>query len=187
MTFTRTRVLTAAMLSATLLAGVACAPTTPRPSFEAAAQNLFIPTNQAAASVLLAQARAKLLPDQPLIVATLVDINALEKSSTLGRLVSEQISAMFSQAGHHMVEMKFRENVYMKRNEGELLLTREITAVAKQHNAQAVIVGTYAIASDVVFINLKVVQPNSNLVLAAHDYALPLDSNLRAMLSGNTR
>jgi TolB-like protein len=86
-----------------------------------------------------------------------------------------------------MVEMKFRENVYMKRNEGELLLTREITAIAKQHNAQAVIVGTYAIASDVVFINLKVVQPNSNLVLAAHDYALPLDSNLRAMLSGNTR
>ena len=85
-----------------------------------------------------------------------------------------------------MLEMKFRENIYMKQNEGELLLTREITSAAKQHNAQAVIVGTYGVADDVVFINLKIVQPISNLVLAVHDYALPRDVNLRAMLKGGS-
>ena len=181
------RLLGATALATALLLGAGCSQQPAKPTFDAAAQNLFIPTNQTAANALLAQAKSRLIPDQPLIVATIVDINALEKSSTMGRLVSEQISAVFSQAGHRMVEMKFRENVYMKRNEGELLLTRELTAVAKQHNAQAVIVGTYAIASDVVFINLKVVQPNSNLVLAAHDYALPLDANLRAMLMSSGR
>lgn len=178
------RSLTLPLLCVGALALAGCAaPTMQEPSFEAAAQNRFIPTNQAAASALLAQLKGKLQPNQPLIVATLVDINILEKSSTLGRMVSEQISAVFSQTGHRMIEMKFRDSVYMKRNEGELLLTREITEVAKQHNAQAVIVGTYGTAADTVFINLKVVQPGTNHVLAAHDYALPMDYNIRAMLS----
>lgn len=185
----RSRAATAVVLSLLALAGAGCAPTTTKkePTFDNAAQNAFIPTNQQAATALLAQAKTSLIPSQPLIVATLVDINVLEKSSTMGRMVSEQISAAFSRAGYHMIEMKFRENVYMKRTEGELLLTREINEVARLHNAQAVIVGTYAVASDVVFVNLKVVQPNSNLVLAAHDYALPLDSNVRAMMSSGSR
>lgn len=175
---------TVAALACLTLIGAGCAPTVTKkePTFDAAAQNAFIPANQQAATTLLAQVKASLIPNQPLIVATIVDINVLEKSSTMGRLVSEQISGAFSRAGYQMIEMKFRENVYMKRSEGELLLTREINEVAKLHNAQAVIVGTYAVASDVAFINLKVVQPNSNLVLAAHDYALPLDANVRAML-----
>jgi len=183
-----THILAVAVLSSLVLTSAGCAQTIAKkePSFEAAAQNPFIPTNQAAAASLLAQTKGKLVSTQPLIVGTLVDINVLEKSSTLGRMVSEQISAVFSQAGYQMIEMKFRENIYMKRNEGELLLTREITEVAKQHGAQAVIVGTYGVAADALFINLKVVQPSTNLVLAAHDYALPLDSNVRAMLGRDT-
>lgn len=152
------------------------------PTYESISQNQFIPTNQIAALALLERAKPALSSRQPLIVATLVDINALERSSTMGRLISEQISGAFSRSGYHMIEMKFRENVYIKKTEGELLLTREITDVALLHNAQAVIVGTYAMASDIVYINLKVVQPGSNIVLAAHDYALPIDNNIKAML-----
>lgn len=181
-------VLGLAKLSGVFLLGIiiaACSPypTKNEPTFEEAAQNPFIPTNRAAAASLMAQAKNNLFSNQPLIVATLVDINVLEKSSTLGRMISEQISAVFSQAGYQMIEMKFRETVYMKRNEGELLLTREITEIAKQHNAQAVIVGTYGIAADLVYINLKVVQPGTNYVLAAYDYALPIDTNIRMMLT----
>lgn len=147
-----------------------------------ASQPQFIPANYAAADALLEQLRNKLNPSQPLITATIVNIDVLEKSSTLGRLVSEQISARFSQAGLQMVEMKFRNNVYMKRDEGELLLTRELRDVAQSHNAQAVIVGTYGISDEAVFINLKVIQPNTNIVMAVHDYVLPKDAEIRSML-----
>jgi TolB-like protein len=177
--------LTALALSTVMLVGAGCADTAnkrPEVTFESAAQHRFIPTNQQAASTLLAQARSSLASGQPIIVATLVDINALERSSTMGRMISEQISATFSRSGYSMIEMKFRGNVYIKQSEGELLLTREITDIATSHNAQAVVVGTYGVASDIVFINLKVVQPGSNVVLAAHDYALPIDENIRAML-----
>lgn len=154
----------------------------PEPTYESAAQSNFVKTNYAAAEALIAQFR-KYTEGGPLIVATVVNIDTLEHSSTLGRLISEQVSARFAQNGYSMIEMKFRNSVYIKRNEGELLLTREISDIARNHNAQAVIVGTYGTSSDSVFINLKVVQPGSNTVLAAHDYVLPLNRDVRSMLT----
>ena len=149
------------------------------PSYGKVSSSPFIRANYQAADALLQQ-----LPSSgnTMIIATLVNIDALERSSTMGRLVSEQVSARFTQAGNRMVEMKFRNSVYMSQGQGELMLTREIHELAGAHNAQAVIVGSYGESKDYVFINLKVIQPNTNLVLAVHDYALPLDDGMRIML-----
>lgn len=164
--------------------GCATDPTTARkdPSYEQAAANPLIPANYAAAAALLNRLQGQLAQGHPLIVATVVNIDALDRSSTLGRVISEQVSARFTLAGHRMIEMKFRNNVYMARDQGELMLTREIRDLANAHDAQAVVVGTYAQSSEMVFVNLKVVQPETNVVLAVHDYALPLDSMTRSML-----
>lgn len=141
----------------------------------------FIASNYKAANALIAQLGNKLNPAQSMIIATVVNIDDLNSSSTFGRLVSEQVSARFSQANFSMIEMKFRDFVYMKQDQGELLLTREIKDVAKSHNAQAVIVGTYALSGESIFVNLKVIQPSTNVVLAVHDYTFPMDANLRNM------
>ncbi len=146
------------------------------------AQKDFIKPNYKAADMLLAQVAAKLPKGSTVIMATVVNIDALENSSTLGRSISEQIASRFSQAGYNMIEMKFRDSVYMKRNEGELMLTREIGEVAKSHNAQAVIAGTYAEAGSTVYLTIKVINPGTNVVMAATDYALPIDGDVRAML-----
>lgn len=81
-----------------------------------------------------------------------------------------------------MVELKFRNDVYMKQGQGELLLTREIKDLAQSQNAQAVIVGTYTESRDAVFVNLKVIQPNTNIAMAAHDYAFLTNGNIKGML-----
>ena len=166
------------------LGGCATESTTARkqPSYEQAAANPLIPANYAAASALLDRMQGRLALEQPLIVATVVNIDALDSSSTLGRVISEQVSARFTLAGLHMVEMKFRNNVYMARDQGEMMLTRELRDIASSHHAQAVIVGTYAQSSEMVFVNLKVIQPETNFVLAAHDYVLPLDAMTSSML-----
>lgn len=154
-----------------------------QPTWEEAATNEFIPTNYRAAGALIEQARAGGLDQvRPLIIATLVNINALDESSGFGRMVAEQISAQFSRAGYSMVEMKIRDNVYMKQNVGELLLTREIKDIAQQHKAQAVIVGTYAESDRFVFVNLKVIRPSDNIVIASHDYAVPVNKMVRSLL-----
>lgn len=181
------------MMRSLMLAGAAsvalitgCAQDTrqPEPTYESAARSSFVTASYAAADVLIEQFRSR-RTDGPLIVATVVNIDALEQSSTLGRLISEQMSARFAQAGFTMIEMKFRNNVYMKRSEGELLLTREISEVARSHSAQAVIVGTYGVSNESVFVNIKIVAPGSNAILAVHDYVLPLNRDVRSMMSRN--
>ena len=146
-----------------------------------------IATNYHASDALIAMARPSLDTGRPLLMATIVDINDLERSSTLGRLVSENVSARFTQSGYRMVEMKFQNAVYMRRNEGEFVLTREIRDIANNHQAQAVVLGTYSRAGGTVFLNLKVVQPDSNLVLAAQDYALGVNRDVCLLLGGDTR
>jgi hypothetical protein len=154
------------------------------PTYAEAAAHPFIPANRVAAEALIAQLHDRISPVQPVIVATIVNIDALDRSSTLGRLVSEQIAARFSQAGYRIIEMKFRNDVYMLRDQGELMLSREIRDIATTHDAQAVIVGTYGVSGDFVFLNLKAIQPSSNIAQATHDYALPLDQDNRTLLRG---
>ncbi|MDD2934141.1 MAG: FlgO family outer membrane protein [Methylotenera sp.] len=174
------------LLMASLFALTACAAgqntsTRSEASYRVSSSNPFISTNYKAADALIDQLGDKLNPGQPMIVATIVNIDDLNSSSTFGRTISEQISARFSQSTFSMIEMKFRGYVYMKQDQGELLLTREIRDVAKNHNAQGVIVGTYSLSGDSVFVNLKVIQPNTNVVLAGHDYVFPMDSNVKTM------
>lgn len=174
-----------AVLALPLMLG-ACA-TNPEAStnYTAVSANAFVAANYRAADALALQLRGKLADDKPLIMATMVNIDALEQTSMLGRLVSEQLSTRLAQGGMKMLEMKLRNSIYLKRGQGELMLTREIGDVASAHNAQAVVVGSYAETREAVFINVKVIQPTTNLVLAGHDYVLAKEGTVRSMLQSN--
>jgi TolB-like protein len=165
-----------------LLAGCASDPAQESVNYSTVSSNAFVGATYGAADALLAQLKGRLVDDQPLIMATIVNIDALEQTSTLGRLVSEQISTRLARGGLKMLEMKLRNNVYLKRNQGELMLTREIGEVAHTHNAQAVVVGSYAETANSVFVNIKVIQPTTNLVLAGQDFVLAKESTVRSML-----
>ncbi len=161
----------------------------PEPTYEEAGKNSFGQANYRAVAELMqrygAPASVNNRPESsaaPFIVATVANIDQLEQSSTLGRLISEQVSSRLSQMGHQVVELKLRNGIYMKRNEGEFLLTREIKEVASAHRAQAVVLGTYAESASYIHVSLKLVNPANSMILSAHDYALPLDRQVRSML-----
>lgn len=141
-----------------------------------------IKASYAAADALIAQARSSLAEDSPIIVATIVNLNDLEQSSPLGRLVAEQLAARIAQSGYRVIEVKLRNNIYMKRNEGELLLTRELRDIARQHKARAVLAGTYTDSARRVFVNLKLVDLETVFVAGATDYTLEKDEVVRSLL-----
>lgn len=184
-TFTLSRSMMAVLALPLLLAACSTPSGKEEGNYSTISSNQFIDANYKAADSLRHQLTGKLSADKPLIMATIVNIDALEQTTTLGRLVSEQLSTRLAQGGLSMVEMKLRNNVYLKRNQGELMLTREIGEVATAHNAQAIVVGSYAETSDMVFINVKVIQPNTNFVLAGQDYVLAKESIVRSMLQRN--
>lgn len=180
------KTLIAAAFATTAMVLTGCTSTSPQIapqksiSYSDAASNQLTTTNYAAADSLIRQLKHQ--SAETLIVATVVNIDSLGSSSTLGRLISEQVAARFTQNDFKTVELKFRESVYMAQGQGELMLTRNVKDLAKTHAAQAVVVGTYATSADFIYINLKVIQPSSNTVIAVHDYALPMDTNNRSLL-----
>jgi hypothetical protein len=57
--------------------------------------------------------------------------------------------------------------------------------VALAHHAQAIVVGSYAGSSELVFVNIKVIQPNTNYMLAGYDFVLRKDGIMRSMLTNS--
>lgn len=148
----------------------------------AAPQADLLQANQQAADALLQSAR--LDPRASVLVATLVNVDRLGESSRLGRICSEQIAGRLVQRGVPVTEVRLREQLALQPAQGELLLSRELREVSQAHQAQAVVVGTYAATPRQVFISLKLVRPEGNLVVAAQDYAVPMSAELRWLLAG---
>lgn len=142
----------------------------------------LIDVNERATDALLLH--AVLDANQPVLVATLVNVDRLNESSRLGRIFSEQIAGRMAQRGLRVTEVKLRDSLVLHRDQGELLLSREAREVSQAQNAQAVVVGTYAMSASVLYLSLKLVNPVGNHVVAAHNYAVPVDENVRTLLSG---
>lgn len=140
----------------------------------------LVEANYRAADVLLQTAPLDLA--LPVLVATVVQVDRLGESSRLGRLITEHVAGRLAQRGVRVTELKLRETLAMRPSQGELLLSREARDVTQAQTAQAVVVGTYAVSSGSVFVSLKLVNPLGNTVLAACDYALPMDATVRELV-----
>jgi len=143
----------------------------------------LIGVNHNAADALLARAPWLKERHEPLLAATFVDINNLEMSSGLGRVIGEQLGSKFAQQGFTVIELKMRSNIFVKEGAGEFALSRSIKEISQSHNAAAVIAGTYAVARQSVFIQARLIRATDNLILASYDYSLPLGPDAKALLA----
>ena len=138
--------------------------------------------NYKAVDTLLRKLRSRLGKDSPILVASFVNLDNLEQSSSLGRLVSEQFASRFKEKGYTTIEMKLRTTVFIKKGSGEFLLSRELSEIGIKHRAQAVVVGTYAAGADRLYLTARVVNVNDSTILAAHDYTMPMSLDVFKML-----
>ncbi|MBK8181705.1 MAG: hypothetical protein IPK63_01805 [Candidatus Competibacteraceae bacterium] len=143
----------------------------------------LIDANHNAADALLARAPWLKERRDPLLAATFVDINNLDASSALGRVIGEQIGSQFAQQGFTVIELKMRNNIFIKEGSGEFMLSRSIKEISQSHNAAAVIVGTYAVARQSVFVQARLIRATDNLILSSYDYVLPLGPDAKALLA----
>ncbi|MBT0662856.1 hypothetical protein KI809_00955 [Geobacter pelophilus] len=129
-------------------------------------------------------ASRRLPKERAVLVATLVDIDTLS-GSRLGRTLSEHLSTRLTKNGYKVVEMKLRDSIFVKQSEGELMLSREVREIGRNHEAQALLVGTYSESRGRVYVTIRLVGAADGTVISAHDYLLPIDANVRALLWGN--
>lgn len=114
--------------------------------------------------------------DKPILVASLVNIDNVQHSSTLGRLIAEQIKSRVAQLGYKVIEVKLRDSVFVQKRNGELLLSREILDITQIHDAHAVIVGTYGMIREAqkTYVNTQLIRARDNVILSSYDFTLPM-------------
>ena len=172
---------------ATLLCCIVLTACASGPTYQAAETSEFTQANYVAVDKLVAATAIPIDKNVPVLIATIVNIDSLTQSSRLGRLISEQVATRLTQRGYSVVEMKLRNNVYIREGTGELLLSRDVRELSKNYNAQVVVVGNYAVAAGYVYLTLKAVTASDNRVIAAVNYLLPLTDNNKALLEQPSR
>jgi TolB-like protein len=136
------------------------------------------------ASVVLAnELKASMRHDVPIIVTSLVNIDDVQQSSRFGRIFSELLASELSKNEFLVKEIKMaQKDIFVRKQSGEFALSRDLMDIAASQNVQAVVVGTYATASNSVYLSVRMIGSKDDLVLSSWNRAILLDSNIRTML-----
>ena len=130
----------------------------------------------------LMRAAPALEQDHILIVTSFANVDALGRSSRLGRMLGQQAGAAITRSGFNVVEILLSDTLYIDRRQGEFLLTRDVARLAGTYEADAVVVGTFTVAHDIVYVTSKLVRSHDALVLAADNFELKIGPNIRRLL-----
>ena len=103
----------------------------------------------------------------PLAVTTFVDLDNLYGSSTFGRVLAEQLMSELAMKGYNVIELRKSDALQVLYGEGEFALSQEIQRLKATQDLAGIIVGTYVLSPVRVYVNTRVLDPNTSLVLAA--------------------
>ena len=137
------------------------------------------------AEQLIADIRDCSLQGTVALPSAFVNLDNFNESSTLGRLVSEQLFYEFNQRGFPIREYRMQDSIQVRPREGEFALSRELGSLSVHSPGSVVIVGTYSGDRQAMFINARLVRPSDGRVLRTAN--LVLEGNaLTSRLMRNT-
>jgi TolB-like protein len=122
----------------------------------------------------------------PIGVTTFVNIDDLYASSTFGRMVGEQLMSELAMKGFDVVELRHSDALQFLDSAGEFALSRDVRAVRPHRNLAAVVVGTYVVSPDRVYVNARLVEPSTSLILSAGSVEMSKTRELAKMLRGGS-
>jgi len=140
-----------------------------------------------AVDILLDTVTPPLMPKERVLVASFVNVDNMENTTTFGRTISEHYASRLAQHDLGVIEMKLRKSVFIKEEGGEFMLSRDIKELSTTHNAAVVFVGTYSIARYLVYVSARAISVETNTILASYDYKLPIGENVGEMLKEKKR
>lgn len=154
-----------------------------RPTAYAKAIDLLA-INQAAADNLLNNAQDNIDTQHRILVTTIADLDNLAHSAALGRLVAEQLAARITERGFKVVEVRLQDGVSLLPRTGEFILSRHTQQLphTRPHTVSRVVTGTYSVAEETVFIQLKLLDFWDKKAIAAYTYTLPITKDIHNLL-----
>jgi hypothetical protein len=120
------------------------------------------------------------------LVATPVNLDNLRETSTFGRLVGEIVAGRMAHWKYTVVDMNIRQGAVKMMPDGALSLSRDVRELATNYDAALVLVSTYTVALDKVYLSLKLVSIEQNGIIGAVDIAVPKGPRTVALLGGSS-
>ncbi|EGY26740.1 hypothetical protein DA2_1000 [Desulfovibrio sp. A2] len=140
--------------------------------------------NTYAADALHAVMASRVSTGSPILVATLADVDNLERSTPFGRVTMQQVASRLGQHGYRVLEVRMGRAMTFS-PQGEFLLSRDATRLMQsEYDAQAALVGTYSVAGGTAYVSLRVVRLDDAAVMAAYEYHLPVRGDARRLMAG---
>lgn len=118
----------------------------------------------------------------PIGVTTFVNIDDLYTTSTFGRMVAEQVMSELTMKGYDVVELRHSDALQFLNPGGEFALSRERGSVRRQRELGGVVVGTYVVSPVRVYVNARLVDPSSSVVLSAGSVEMSKSKEIARML-----
>ncbi|MFP3983792.1 MAG: FlgO family outer membrane protein [Desulfurivibrionaceae bacterium] len=137
------------------------------------------------ADELLASGTGDLNKNGPIILTSFVNLNDLYQTSGFGRSMTEALSTELFQQGYKTLEIRKTPKIYVKNGKGELSLSRDASLLARQHNARAILTGTYSLTPTTVILNVKILSAFSRDVLSAAALEIKRTDNIDYLLTKN--
>jgi TolB-like protein len=123
---------------------------------------------------------------KPILFTSFVDLDDLQMSSTFGRLLGEQVASRMAQHGYRVVELKLRrDSLIISEGAGEIVLSRNLENIRNNHDAQAVIVGTYTVVDESVIVTARLLSAVDGAMLSTHDLTLGLSPLIHSLVHKN--
>ena len=135
---------------------------------------------------LIANASEVVADEYVVAVSTFVSLDNLYATSSLGRFLGEQLLSSLQQSGLEVIEVRKTPGMMVSPYHGEYALSRNMDEIRSVQDAQAVVVGTYAVAGQEVFVNARLLRNDDNRVLSSASLVLPIDGMTANLLANES-
>ena len=135
---------------------------------------------------LIANASEVVADEYVVAVSTFVSLDNLYATSSFGRYLGEQLLSTLQQAGLEVIEVRKTPGMMVSPYHGEYALSRSMDEIGLVQAAQAVVVGTYAVAGQEIFVNARLLRNADNRVLSSATMVLPIDGMTANLLANES-
>lgn len=121
----------------------------------------------------------------PIAIATFVDLDNLYGTSSFGRMLSEQMMSELAMKGYNVIELRQSEALQVLFDQGEFGLSRELSRIRQHQDVSGIIVGTYVVSPVRVYINARLIDPATSMILSAGSVEMAKTDEMTRLLRTN--
>jgi TolB-like protein len=122
----------------------------------------------------------------PIGVTTVVNLDDLYTTSSFGRMVAEQMMSELAMRGFDVIELRQADALQFLSDAGEFGLSRDVGVVRNARDLVGIVVGTYVDSPERVYVNMRLIEPASSVIVSAGSIELVKTREIAKMMRNSS-